>query len=156
MPANLGGFSIFAGSWGTWLSAVWLSVSLYKSVCVCEWYVHVCVCVCKVHPGGYISSRSVSSDKMPALPLTVRSCLSLHQTQTHTREEQIQTNRKRAIKCTAWNHCGMCIDCACVSTLEVSCHESLSWEPANMNTWVRFAGFIFPSCLILCLQQHWI
>lgn len=28
MVANMGGFSIFSGSWGTWLSAVWLSVCM--------------------------------------------------------------------------------------------------------------------------------
>lgn len=40
MPTNMGGFSISAGSWGTWLSAVWLSVC----VCVClrstSWGLH--------------------------------------------------------------------------------------------------------------------
>lgn len=78
--ANLGGFSVFPGSWGAWLSAVWLSVSL----CVCD----MSVCVCKVHPGGYISPTSVSSERKPVLPLAVRSFLALHwtdrQTDTHT------------------------------------------------------------------------
>ena len=74
MPANMGGFSIFTGSWGTWLSAVRLSVC----VCVCVCVRDMSMCVYGVHPGGYISSRSVSSDRMPALPLPVRHLLSVH------------------------------------------------------------------------------
>lgn len=60
-------------------------------VCVCD----MSVCVCKVHPGGYISPTSVSSERKPVLPLAVRSFLALHwtdrQTDRHTHPNRKQT-----------------------------------------------------------------
>lgn len=83
--ANLGGFSVFPGSWGAWLSAVWLSVSL----CVCV----ICPCVfVKCILGATLALHlSVQRGSLFCLSLSGVSLLCTGQTDRHTHPNRKQT-----------------------------------------------------------------
>lgn len=102
MPANMGGFSIFTGSWGSWISAVCLSVCLPVGVCASGPYVFL-----KSILGATLApDLSVQTGCLLCLSLSDAGCLytkhtnthSHTDTHTHSRGADLATQRKHIMQ----------------------------------------------------------
>lgn len=87
----MGGFSIYAGSWGTWLSAVWLSVCL----CVCVNVICPCVFMKCILGATLAVDLSVQTGCLLCLSLSGVCSLCTRHTHacTHPPEEQIEPHK---------------------------------------------------------------